>query len=370
MAPGFLKFEECFMERIWGGDQMRRMLNKAVPSGKTIGESWMISDHAAHISVVSEGPLAGRTLHQLLERDSMALLGVNAAPTRDGKFPLLLKLIDAGQDLSVQVHPDDELAYQLGEQDMGKTEMWHVLETEGQCRIMLGLRAGVTREILAKCLRDGGDVIGLMGQLPVRGGESFHVPSGTVHAIGGGVLLAEIQQNSNVTYRLFDYNRRDADGKRRELHLEKGLQAIRFQEALVRPSTALRVVESGATREFLAACRYFAAEKVWPGGRRVYVGPAGSFHILLSLEASLTLEGDTGACRLQRGEAALVPAAMPAWQVVGRGAYLEYYVPDLKEDVIQPLKRHGYADAQILQLGGVAERNDLSVVLAQKNMKL
>ena len=193
------------MERIWGGDQMRRMLNKAVPSGKTIGESWMISDHAAHISVVSEGPLAGRTLHQLLERDSMALLGVNAAPTRDGQFPLLLKLIDAGQDLSVQVHPDDELAYQLGEQDMGKTEMWHVLETEGQCRIMLGLRRDVTREALEQCLRDGGDVIGLMGQLPVRGGESFHVPSGTVHAIGGGVLQPAI--NSLITKRVADNER-------------------------------------------------------------------------------------------------------------------------------------------------------------------
>ncbi len=364
MEPGFLKFEECFMERIWGGAQLRRVLGKAVPKGKTIGESWLIADHAAHTSVVCEGPYAGRTLHQLLEKDRKGLLGVNAAPTKDSRFPLLLKLIDAGQDLSVQVHPDDELAHQLGEQDMGKTEMWHVLETEGECRIMLGLRRGVTREALEQCLRDGSDVIGLMEQFPVRGGESFHVPSGTVHAIGGGVLLAEIQQNSNVTYRLFDYNRRDADGKRRELHLEKGLQAIRFQEALVRPSTALRVVESGATREFLAACRYFAAEKVWPGGRRVYVGPADSFHILLSLEAPLLLESDTGACRLQRGEAALAPAAMPAWQVAGQGAYLEYYVPDLKRDVIEALRRHGYADDRILQLGGVAGRNDLSVALA------
>jgi len=352
MDPGFLKFEECFMERIWGGGQLRRVLGKAVPASKTIGESWVIADHAEHTSVVKEGPLAGWTLHEVLEQDREGLLGVHAVLTHDGRFPLLLKLIDAAQDLSVQVHPDDELARRLGEPDAGKTEMWHLLAAEGACRIVLGLRPNITRELLEQCLRDGGDVLDLMGVFPVTGGESFFVPAGTVHAIGAGALLAEIQQNSNITYRLFDYNRLGKDGRPRELHLEKGLQAARFQETPTGPSTPLRVEEGGVTRAFLAACGYFAAEKVWPNGRRDYTGPAGSFHILLSLEETIVLEGNASTCPVERAEAVLVPASMPGWHVVGQGAYLEYYVPDLNEDVIQPLRRHGYSDAQIRQLGG------------------
>ncbi len=352
MEPVFLKFEECFMERIWGGAQMRDSLGKAVPDGKTIGESWLIADHEAHSSVVCEGPHAGRTLHQLLEKDRMGLLGVNAASTKNGRFPLLLKLIDAGEDLSVQVHPDDELAGLLGEPDSGKTEMWHVLGTQGECRIMLGLRRNVTREALEQCLREGGDVMGLIGSFPVEGGESFFVPAGMVHAIGSGALLAEIQQNSNITYRLFDYNRLDDKGRPRELHLEKGLQAIRFHNAQQGPSTPLRIVEDGVIREFLTACRYFVAEKVRSDGRRDYAGPAGSFHIMLSLEKTIMLEGNTGTCLLERGEAALIPASMPGWRVCGEGACLDYYVPDLYRDVFMPLRRHGYADDQILRLGG------------------
>lgn len=369
MAPGFLKFEECFMERIWGGAQLRHVLDKDVPNDKTIGESWMIADHADHTSVVREGPFSGCTLHQLLEGDRIGLLGVNAAPTRDGRFPLLLKLIDAGEDLSIQVHPDDELAERLGEPDSGKTEMWHILGTEGDSRILLGFQTGVTREAFEKCLLEGGDIAGLMGSFPVRGGESFFVAAGTAHAIGSGALLAEIQQNSNITYRLFDYNRKDNKGRPRELHLEKGLQAIRFHDAQQGPSTPLRIAEGGVTREFLAACRYFAAEKVHLDGWREYAGPCSSFHILLPLEETLTLEEDAGACSLEYGEAALVPAAMPRWRIAGGGAYLDYYVPNLHEDILLPLRRHGYSDNQISQVDGI-QKEAASVEHWHENVNL
>lgn len=368
MEPGFLKFEECFMERIWGGDQLRRVLGKAVPDGKIIGESWMIADHSEHTSVVKEGPFSGCTLHQLMEKDRIGLLGANAATTGDGRFPLLLKLIDAAEDLSIQVHPDDKLAERLGEPDSGKTEMWHVLGTEGDSRILLGLQAGVTREVLEKCLLEGGDVAGFMHSFPVRGGESFFVAAGTAHAIGGGALLAEIQQNSNITYRLYDYNRRDKNGNLRELHVDKGLSALRFEDEEECPAEPLCLETSGALREFLAACRYFAAEKVFPGGGRLYADRGKSFHILLSLEEIITLEGNGGICSLPRGEAALVPASMPDWQVMGQGAYLDYYVPNLYEDIIVPLRQHGYAGHRIAQLGGNSRENDLATEVATKNM--
>lgn len=363
LNPGFLKFEETFMDRIWGGNQLKRILGKEIPEDRCIGESWLVSDHAACESVVKEGEYRGRTLRELMELDSAGLLGLNAAPARDGRFPLLLKLIDAGDDLSIQVHPDDEQADQLGEPDVGKTEMWHILGTEGDCRIILGLRSGVSRRMLENRLRDGGDIEELMGRFPVRGGESFFVAAGTAHAIGGGALLAEIQQNSNITYRLFDYNRKDKNGQPRELHLDKGLSVMRFDDAQEDIVTPVRVEAGNVAREFLAACRYFAAEKVFPGGCFSYAGRGKSFHILLSLEETLALENDTGSCTLPRGEAALIPASMSAWQVAGKGAYLDYYVPNLYEDIVAPLRQSGYADSRIARLDGNSRMNDLLLAL-------
>lgn len=363
LEPVFLKFEECFMERIWGGSQLRRVLHKGVPAGRTIGESWMISDHPACESVVAEGPYAGRSLRRLMEMDAAGILGAKVALTREGRFPLLLKLIDAAENLSVQVHPDDEQARILGEPDSGKTEMWYVLNADGECEVALGLCAGVTRDTLEACLRDGGDAAGLLSRFSVRGGESIVVNAGTAHAIGAGVLLAEIQQNSNITYRLFDYGRIDADGRPRELHLEKGLAVTRFDEAPGNCVPPVRFTRAGVTREFLSACRYFAVEKVFLTGGCEYEGPARSFRIVLSLEHPVVLEGDSGACVLNRGEAALIPASMPAWRISGQGSFLEYYVPDLYADVIAPLRWQGHADSEILPLGGTGGGNDLQPLL-------
>ena len=197
MKPCFLKFEEQYMERIWGGTQLRRVLGKPVPADRVIGESWMIADHPACESVVAEGPCAGRTLRQVMELDAPGLLGANASPTAGGRFPLLLKIIDAAEDLSVQVHPDDEQARTLGERDSGKTEMWHILGAEGPCEIALGFRPGITRDALEACLREGGDAAGLLARFPVRGGESIFVRAGMAHAIGAGARLR--RSNRTVT---------------------------------------------------------------------------------------------------------------------------------------------------------------------------
>ena len=368
MAFGFLKFEEQFMERIWGGTQLQRTLNKTVPEGKVIGESWLISDHASCQSVVCEGPHAGQTLHALLERNPEGMLGTQASRNHEGRFPLLLKLIDAEEDLSVQVHPDDEQAHQLGETDAGKTEMWYLLGTEGACEIILGICPGISRAAFEERLRFG-DVYEMMCRFPVSSGDAVFVAAGSSHAIGGGALLAEIQQNSNITYRLFDYNRLDKGGRPRELHLEKGLAVTRFEGPSGGRIAPLRRTESGAVREFLSACRYFAAEKVQVLNKYCHPPSGRSFHIVLALDNAITLAGDSSTCRLRRGEAALIPAVMPAWEVSGPGAYLDYYVPDLKEDIILPLRRHGYVDSQIKLLGGTARDTDLELALNNCNRK-
>lgn len=363
MKPCFLKFEERYMERIWGGTQLRRILGKPVPADRIIGESWMIADHPACESIVAEGPYMDRTLRHLMETEAPGLLGANASPTAEGRFPLLLKLIDAAEDLSVQVHPDDEQAWALGERDSGKTEMWHILAAEGPCEIALGFGPGVTREVLEACLREGGNAAGLLARFPVRGGESIFVRAGMAHAIGGGALLAEIQQNSDITYRLFDYNRTDASGKPRELHLEKGLAVTRFGEAPCGYVSPLLLHRGDTERELLSACRYFAAEKVLNVDTCAYTGAGRTFHILLSLDKTFRIEGETDSCELKRGEAILVPASMPSWCVSGTGAFLDYYVPDLFEDVILPLRWEGYTDADILALDGHNADGDLQGAL-------
>ena len=298
-----------------------------------------------------------------METDAPGLLGANASPTAEGRFPLLLKLIDAAKDLSVQVHPDDEQAQRFGERDSGKTEMWHILGAEGSCEIALGFRPGVTRDRLEACLREGGDAADLLARFRVQGGESIFVRAGMAHAIGGGALLAEIQQNSDITYRLFDYNRTDASGNPRELHLEKGLAVTRLGEVCGGSVSPLSFRRGDVQRDLLTACRYFAAEKVLVDGMCGYDGPGRSFHILLSLDQTLRVEGDADPCELKRGEAVLVPASMQAWRVSGTGAFLDYYVPDLWEEVITPLRREGYTDAAILALGGPAAGSDLEGTL-------
>ena len=351
------------MERIWGGTQLRRMLGKPVPADRVIGESWMVADHPACESIIVAGAYAGRTLRHVMEMDAPGLLGANAVTTAEGRFPLLLKLIDAAEDLSVQVHPDDEQARRLGERDTGKTEMWHILGAEGSCEIALGFLSGVTREMLEACLREGGDAAGLLRRFKVQGGESLFVRAGMAHAIGRGALLAEIQQNSNITYRLFDYNRTDATGKPRELHLEKGLAVARLGEVSNGWISPLSFHRGDIPRELLSACRYFAAERVQLHGSCNYSDPGRSFHILFCLRGTMKLEGGEDACEVKWGEAVLVPASMPAWRVSGTGAFLDYYVPDLLEDIILPLRREGYTDMEILALGGDDADSDLEETL-------
>lgn len=366
MQLGFLKFEEQFMERLWGGTQLTRVFGKFVPPHRAVGESWLISDHVLCQSKVCEGPYVGTPLHAFLENDSFSLLGSNAHPTKQGRFPLLLKLIDAGEDLSVQVHPDDEQAVRLGEMDCGKTEMWYVLAQEGNCRIIAGLKPGVTKELLQASLENG-CVENLMVHFPVQGGEAFFIPAGTIHAIGKGALIAEIQQNSDITYRLYDYNRLDSYGNPRELHVEKALPLINFEATHVsNPVIPLRYVYHDTQREVLAACRYFAAEKVTLKDSKATYSKTDSFRILLAVEGTVTLESEDQLCLLKPGEAVLVPASIPKWSVKGFGTFLEYYVPDLLQNIIFPLRNLGFSDDEIIALGGPPARNDLLVALKRE----
>lgn len=314
-----LRFHPILRRYVWGG---RRLAEFGKPIGaETCAESWEICDRAGDSSVVAAGPLAGATLRQLIERAGARLLG-SASP---GRFPLLVKLLDTQQALSVQVHPDDRRAAQLEPPDLGKTEAWVVLDAAPGAFLLAGLQRGVDRDAFARELRRGA-AESCLARFEPRAGECYFIPAGLVHALGPGLLVAEIQQSSDVTYRLWDWNRVDAQGQPRALHLEAGLAAVddRLGPA---PPRAPRATDDPA-RERLVACDKFVIDRLTL--HQVCELPlAGRFHVLLVLSGEVALETPDGAARALRGETYLLPACLESVRLAPRpGAVcLDVYVP-------------------------------------------
>ena len=221
-----LIFQPIFKERVWGGRELERLYGKKLPPGAVIGESWEISDRPGDASVIANGPLAGKDLRWLMEHHAPEILG-GAKPAADGRFPLLCKILDARDKLSLQVHPPANKAAELGGEP--KTEMWYIADAAPDARFYVGLKRGVTRAEFEKKISDG-SVADCFHRVPVRAGDTMFLPSGRVHAIGDGLVIFEIQQNSDTTYRVFDWNRVGLDGKPRELHVAQSLASIDFND--------------------------------------------------------------------------------------------------------------------------------------------
>jgi mannose-6-phosphate isomerase len=220
-----LKFTPIFKERVWGGRNLERLYHKKLPGSAPIGESWEITDRPGDVSVIANGPLAGKDLRWLMENHAADLLGVKAAKT--ARFPLLIKILDAQDKLSLQVHPPASKAVAMGGEP--KTEMWYVAEATPEADLFVGLKHGVTRAEFEKRISDG-SVAECFHRIPVKKGDVMFLPSGRVHALGAGNVIFEIQQNSDTTYRVFDWNRVGLDGKPRELHIAQSLESIDFND--------------------------------------------------------------------------------------------------------------------------------------------
>lgn len=219
-------FEPIFKDRVWGGRELERLFAKKIPADKPIGESWEISDRPGDVSVVANGPLAGKTLRWLMEEHAAEILG-GAKPAAEGRFPLLCKILDAREKLSLQVHPPASRAAELKGEP--KTEMWFIADAAPDASLYVGLKRGVTRAEFEKKIA-GGTVADCFHRIPVRAGGVMFLPSGRVHAIGDGLVIFEIQQNSDTTYRVFDWNRVGLDGRPRELHIAQSLASIDFND--------------------------------------------------------------------------------------------------------------------------------------------
>ncbi len=322
MTP--LLFAPIYRRYLWGGRRFVSMLGRELPPGDDYAESWELVDRGSDQSVVACGPLTGTTLGDLVRTRGTELLGRHAPLPA---FPLLFKFLDASHDLSVQVHPDDARARQLTPPDRGKTEAWYVIDAVPGSRIYAGLRRGTSRDELAAALRAGrcGDV--LHSFEPHRG-DCIFIPAGTVHAIGAGLMVAEIQQSSDVTYRLHDWNRVGPDGKPRAMHVEAGLEAVTHFEP-VEPVVGEPAGDPAVRR--LVTNEYFVLDEVCPN-RDWQVGGDNTCHFLAMLSGSIRFETRWGLPDLATGACVLLPAAVgrqtiEALESVGHAKLLHISLP-------------------------------------------
>ena len=295
-----LVFTPLYRRYIWGGRRFANAFGRALPPGNDFAESWELVDRATDQSVVRAGPLAGTSLGQLVRERGEDLFGHPPPPA----FPLLFKFLDANRVLSVQVHPDDERAARLTPPDRGKTEAWYVVAAEPASRIYAGLREGVSREELAQAIRAGTCEAVLHAFHPAPG-DCVFIPAGTVHAIGAGLLVAEIQQSSDVTYRLFDWNRTGPDGTPRPLHVEAGVEAV-TRTGPVGPAEPVPTADPAARR--LVACEFFALDEVQPRGSW-RCGGDGGCHFLAVIAGSVRLPDQWSLPPLGPGDCVLLPAS-------------------------------------------------------------
>ena len=323
MVPLYpLRFRPIPRRYLWGGRRLATSLGKKVPPGENWAESWEIVDLGPDQSVVEFGPLAETTLGRLVRERGSELLGRHHPLPR---FPLLLKFLDAAATLSVQVHPDDARATRLDPPESGKTEAWVVLEAKPGGTIYAGLKPGVDRETLASAIRRGNcqDCLHSFEPSP---DDCILLPAGTVHALGAGLLVVEIQQSSDVTYRLFDWNRVGTDGRPRPLHVEQGLDAIDFDRGPVEPQRPRETDRPEVSR--LVDGEKFVLDR-WDFDCRLSAAVDDRCHLIAVLEGAVRIEGDPADSPLPRGGTALLPASLGNVRLTaqGRTILLDVYLP-------------------------------------------
>jgi mannose-6-phosphate isomerase len=292
-----------YREHIWGGARLR--------PGRTTAEAWVVYEKDR----IASGPFAGRTLADLAAEQGLELLGSRVMSRTGARFPLLVKLLDCAQWLSIQVHPNDEQAARLeGPGLFGKTEAWHVLDAAPEARLIAGVRPGASAEALAQAIRSGA-ILDWAPYVPAQTGDTILIRPGTIHALGPGLMIYEVQQTSDITYRVFDWNRPQTAG--RVLHIEKSL-AVADPAATVEPKH-LPVTQDGE-RRVLTECRYFSLEMIAAESRQVELDTRGeTFHALTVIEGQARIECGSGPVTLNRFESAVIPAALGCYRIQSPG---------------------------------------------------
>ncbi len=314
-----LKFKPIFKHRIWGGRKLQELFGKDLPEGVKIGESWELADLPEDKSIITNGELAGQTLNQAIQKYPKEITGNENFSL---PYPLLIKFLDARDILSVQVHPDEQTCKQMARGEP-KTECWYIIAAEPGAVIYKGLKKGVTRTQFARAIKHG-SVDELLQQVPVKPGQCHFLPAGTAHSIGPGLLIAEIQTPSDTTYRVFDFNRLDTDGKPRALHIEEALESIHFDPAgdNLSVTTTSRLLES----------KYFTLNKGHqPADCEMLLSPGKAKTLLFLSGFGAIVAADEASVKFKAGDCILVPAAYKgAIQFADDTQYLTITVPERK----------------------------------------
>jgi mannose-6-phosphate isomerase len=306
-----LIFHPIFKDRIWGGRELERLYQKRLPANQPVGESWEISDRPGDVSVIANGPLAGKNLRWLMENHRADLLG-DAKPATGDRFPWLCKILDAREKLSLQVHPPPHKAAELGGEP--KTELWFIADAAPGAELFVGLKRGVKRAEVEKKIKTG-DVAECFHRVPVRAGDAMFLPGGRIHAIGAGIVIFEIQQNSDTTYRVFDWNRMGLDGKPRELHIAQSLASMDFNDfepTLVHGKFSGKgpVQKRKLVREPLFKIEAWQMQ----AGAGSTLKPR-TLQIIVSTKGQLEIPGDSLSVKLSAGQFCLVPACLDSTEV-------------------------------------------------------
>ena len=298
-----LKFQPILKERLWGGTKLKDVLSKPIESDIT-GESWELSTVKGDVSIVANGDLAGISLQELIDENPESFLGKSVVERFGKDFPILIKFIDAKQDLSIQLHPNDELAKERHD-SFGKTEMWYVMDADEKADLIVGFNKDVTKEEYSNSLEND-TLLDLLNYESVKEGDTFFINTGKIHAIGAGVLLAEIQQTSDITYRVFDFNRKDKNGNLRELHTDMALDAIDYTK-----KDDFKVDYSNATDAVntMVTCSYFNTNYIHlTKDLKQDISTRDSFTIYMCVGGAVTIENEFGTATVKKGETILVAA--------------------------------------------------------------
>lgn len=333
-----LKFEHIYKENVWGGSLMKEVLNRDIPSEHT-GESWDIACHEHGTSIVRNGPLKGKSLDEIYQLYKEELIGCDKLTE---KFPLLIKIIDANKRLSLQVHPNDLYAKLIESGDAGKSEMWYVIQAEEDAKITIGLRDGVTKDQFIEAMLNE-DLSSCIYELPVQAGDIINIPSGLIHAIQEGIMIAEVQQNSDTVYRVYDWDRLDLDGNKRALHLEKALGCIHFEDQYNKKAVLGLEVKDDIKKKVYIANEHFAIEKNYLDSYYLNTSDYNKMVIYMCLEGSYEIHWQEMITEVKKGESLLLPACLGEYELKGNAELLKVYIPDVKKDVIEPLINSGYS---------------------------
>ena len=317
-----LKFTPIIKDYLWGGSRLKEVLRKEVRT-ETAAESWEVSGVDDNVSIVKEGPLRGKDLRWLIQHYGGDLLGDRVYKRFGNDFPVLVKFIDAERDLSVQLHPNDELAKKR-HNSFGKTEMWYIMQAEADARLIIGFNKTVTPEEFKSSLKEG-RLMELLNSEKVAPGDTFYIDTGRVHAIGSGILLVEIQQTSNITYRIYDYNRKDKDGNTRELHTDLAMDAIDYA-----CKDDFRIVydQDLNTVNQMVDCPYFITNYLHvTQPLQMKVSDRDSFHIYICTEGEAVFVTSQESYPLNMGETLLMPACIGEFKIEGTEAkFLEVHL--------------------------------------------